>query len=149
MNNTKLLTTLAAGLLLCGNLAAQETEFDLSSQRSESQDVLAVPGQRVDHRGIVINPTPHHLTADRSRTLDLTQGLRIKDLRGRFADDLGFLTPSKKGPVLEIDFGPGRLPNAASSPVREPTPCRSGSRGSGSRDTTNAAPSTASRRSAS
>ena len=93
MNNTKLLTTLAAGLLLCGNLAAQETEFDLSSQRSESQDVLAVPGQRVDHRGIVINPTPHHLTADRSRTLDLTQGLRIKDLRGRFADDLGFLTP--------------------------------------------------------
>lgn len=105
MNNTKLLTTLAAGLLLCGNLAAQETEFDLSSQRSESQDVLAVPGQRVDHRGIVINPTPHHLTADRSRTLDLTQGLRIKDLRGRFADDLGFLTPSKKGPVLEIDFG--------------------------------------------
>lgn len=105
MNNTKLLTTLAAGLLLCGHLAAQETEFDLSSQRSESQDVLAVPGQRVDHRGIVINPTPHHLTADRSRTLDLTQGLRIKDLRGRFADDLGFLTPSKKGPVLEIDFG--------------------------------------------
>ena len=105
MNNTKLLTTLAAGLLLCGNLAAQETEFDLSSQRSESQDVLAVPGQRVDHRGIVINPTPHHLTADRSRTLDLTQGLRIKDLRGRFADDLGFLTPSQKGPVLEIDFG--------------------------------------------
>ena len=105
MNNTKLLTTLAAGLLLCGNLAAQETEFDLSSQRSESQDVLAVPGQRVDHRGIVINPTPHHLTADHSRTLDLTQGLRIKDLRGRFADDLGFLTPSKKGPVLEIDFG--------------------------------------------
>lgn len=105
MNNTKLLTTLTAGLLLCGNLAAQETEFDLSSQRSESQDVLAVPGQRVDHRGIVINPTPHHLTADRSRTLDLTQGLRIKDLRGRFADDLGFLTPSKKGTVLEIDFG--------------------------------------------
>lgn len=105
MNNTKLLTTLAAGLLLCGQMAAQETEFDLSSQRSESQDVLAVPGQRVDHRGIVINPTPHHLTADRSRTLDLTQGLRIKDLRGRFADDLGFLTPSKKGSVLEIDFG--------------------------------------------
>lgn len=105
MNNSKLLTTLAAGLLLCGNLAAQETEFDLSSQRSESQDVLAVPGQRVDHRGIVINPTPHRLTVDRSRTLDLTQGLRIRDLRGRFADDLGFLTPSKKGPVLEIDYG--------------------------------------------
>lgn len=116
MNNTKLLTTLAAGLLLCGNLAAQETEFDLSSQRSESQDVLAVPGQRVDHRDIVINPTPHHLTADRSRTLDLTQGLRIKDLRGRFADDLGFLTPSKKGPVLEIDFGTRRAAKCGVEP---------------------------------
>lgn len=45
--------TLYAGIaciLMCGNLSAQETNFDLSSQRSEKQDVLAVPGEKVDHR---------------------------------------------------------------------------------------------------
>lgn len=40
----------AAAVLLCsfmyGPLSAQETEFDLSSQRSEKQDVRAVPGER-------------------------------------------------------------------------------------------------------
>lgn len=41
--------------LMYGNLFAQET-FDLSSQRSEKQDVRAVPGEKVDHKGFVLNP---------------------------------------------------------------------------------------------
>ena len=52
--------TLYAGIaciLMCGNLSAQETNFDLSSQRSEKQDVLAVPGEKVQP----ISPQQVHL----------------------------------------------------------------------------------------
>lgn len=106
MNNSKLLTTIAASLLLGGHLAAQETEFDLASQRSESQDVLPVPGRRVDHREFVINPTPHKISVDPSGFFDLTRGMKVKDHRGKFAETLGFLASTKSGPRLDIDFGP-------------------------------------------
>lgn len=39
-----------AGILctfMYGTLSAQETDFDLSSQRSEKQDVLAIPGKKL------------------------------------------------------------------------------------------------------
>ena len=39
------------GLLMCGTFSAQESEFDLASQRSEAQDVFAVPGKKLDHKG--------------------------------------------------------------------------------------------------
>ena len=42
------------GLLMCGTFSAQESEFDLASQRSEAQDVFAVPGKKLDHKGIII-----------------------------------------------------------------------------------------------
>lgn len=101
-----LLTALAVGVFGIGSLSAQESEFDLSSQRSESQDVLMVPGQKLDHRGIIINPTPHTLTVDTSGWLDLSGGVRITDKQGVFAGDLPFLTSSKKGARLTLDFGP-------------------------------------------
>ena len=45
-----------AGILctfMYGTLSAQETDFDLSSQRSEKQDVLAIPGKKIDHKGLI------------------------------------------------------------------------------------------------
>lgn len=101
-----LLTALAAGVFGIGTLSAQETEFDLSSQRSESQDVLMVPGQKLDHHGIIINPTPHTLTVDTSGWLNLGAGVRVIDKQVAFADDLSFLTSAKKGARLTLDFGP-------------------------------------------
>lgn len=105
-NKRNLLTALAAGILLCGNLSAQENEFDLSAQRSESQDVLKVPGQKLDHKGLIINPTPHHLQLDQSGKLDFSGGIRLTDKQGKFSNDLGFITAGKKGAKLTIDFGP-------------------------------------------
>ena len=43
----KMWAALAAGGFVCGHVAAQEADFDLSSQRSESQDVLPVPGKKL------------------------------------------------------------------------------------------------------
>jgi len=91
--------------LACSNLLAQEAEFDLSSQRLEIQQVLPVPGKKIDHQGIIINPTPHKLTVDRNNMLDMTSGLVLKDKQDKFSQDLGFLPLAKKGVKLTIDFG--------------------------------------------
>ena len=84
-------------MLACGSVWAQESEFDLTTQRSESQDVLPVPGKKLDHGGIVVNPTPHQMTLDRARTLDLSQGVNLKDRQGCFLADVPFLTQQKRG----------------------------------------------------
>lgn len=91
--------------MACSNLLAQETEFDLSSQRLEIQQVLPVPGKKIDHQGIIINPTPHKLTVDRNNMLDIAGGLVLKDKQEKFSEDLKFLTLTKKGVKLTIDFG--------------------------------------------
>lgn len=91
--------------MACSNLLAQETEFDLSSQRLEIQQVLPVPGKKIDHQGIIINPTPHKLTVVRNNMLDIAGGLVLKDKQEKFAEDLKFLTLTKKGVKLTIDFG--------------------------------------------
>lgn len=88
---------LTAGLLACSGLFAQEADFDLATQRSESQQILRVPGRKLDHGGLVVNPTPHSLAVDDSRHLDLSGGLRIDDVRKVFSDNLGFVAASANG----------------------------------------------------
>ena len=93
------------GLLMCGTFSAQESEFDLASQRSEAQDVFAVPGKKLDHKGIIINPTPHKLVLDPIGRLDISGGVCPKDKHGKFSEDLDFVTFNKKGVKLSVDFG--------------------------------------------
>ena len=45
------ISLLLSALSLPFALSAQDDEFDLSSQRSESQFVNPVPGNKVDHNG--------------------------------------------------------------------------------------------------
>lgn len=92
-------------LLVHGTISAQEeTGFDLSSQRSEVQNVLPVPGAKKKHRGFVLNPTPQRLVHHKE-LLDLKQGVRVDDRRDCFGDDLDFLPINRKGVRLRIDFG--------------------------------------------
>lgn len=104
-NNKKLLTALIAAFFIYGNLSAQEEDFDLATQRSESQDVQMVPGKALDHKGMIINPTPQSLIVDESGRLDISEGIRLKDSRKKFSEDLGFISIGKKGVKLTIDFG--------------------------------------------
>ena len=90
--------------LMYGNLFAQET-FDLSSQRSENQDVRAVSGEKVDHKGFVLNPQPHQFTPIAGKTCDISQGVSLKDKQQKFSAYLDFLSQHKKGTRLTIDFG--------------------------------------------
>ena len=91
--------------LMCGSLQAQTNDFDLSSQRNEIQDILPVPGQKVDHGGWIINPTPQHFSLSHAGSVDLSHGVSLKDKHGKFANDLSFIQVNKKGVKLTLDFG--------------------------------------------
>ena len=92
---------MASGLCL----SAQDTDFDLSSQRLESQTIAKVPGHKIDHKGLVINPVPHTMNLNGEKSHDLSSGFSVKDRKGTFSNDLGFLKTDKKGIPLTIDFG--------------------------------------------
>lgn len=104
-NYKKTLFAGIAGVLMCSNLYAQETNFDLSSQRSEKQDVLPVPGRKIDHQGLVINPTPQKLSFIGNEKLDISQGFILKDKQKKFTNDLNFVIFNKNGAKLIVDFG--------------------------------------------
>lgn len=106
MKNYKRSILLFAACALVGlNASAQDDGFDLDSQRSESQSVLPVPGHKVDHGGLVINPTPQYLELVPGARLAISEGFNVKDKQGKFADALGFITHGKHGVKLTIDFG--------------------------------------------
>lgn len=102
---TKMFYISAAFFLMSGNISAQEESFDLSSQRSEVQNILSVPGKKIEHRELVINPTPQEMTLNAEKVLDISAGFRIYDRKGLFADDLKSLCQNSKGKKLKIDFG--------------------------------------------
>ena len=56
MKQKKLLVTFALGMCALMAAHAQDNDFDLGSQRSEVQLVNPVPGKKIDHQGLVINP---------------------------------------------------------------------------------------------
>ena len=101
----KLIPTIATcAALACGTTAVAQG-FDLSSQRQEIQEYNPVDGHKIDHHGIIINPTPQSIAIDDGKTLDLTAGVKIIDRQNRFTNDVQFLNANKKGIKLTIDFG--------------------------------------------
>ncbi len=99
-----LLTAFVSSLCTLGTYAQDDT-FDLSSQRSEKQDVNRVPGKKIDHQGIVVNPTPHYLDIDREHWIDLRNGITLHDKSGKFKADFAFLPSNPKGTYVTITFG--------------------------------------------
>ncbi len=96
-------TALVASAMMGNHAAAQD--FDLATQRQEIQEFLPVDGKKIDHHGIIINPTPQSMTLTSGKTLDISGGLKINDKKKAFAGDVEFLTTAAKGVKLTIDFG--------------------------------------------
>lgn len=115
--NKKILIALSTLLATGICMSAQDTDFDLSAQRLESQTISAVPGHKVDHKGLVLNPTPHLLNLDVANAADLSAGFRVKDRQGAFTDDLSFLKLDRNGLPLTIDFGARQAAKAGVRPV--------------------------------
>lgn len=79
-------------------------DFDLSSQRVEEQLVKKVPGEKIDHQGIVINPTPQSLVRGKG-VLNASKGFKLADKQKAFAGAREIVNISKKGAPLAVDFG--------------------------------------------
>lgn len=103
--NLKSILTLAIASAVASGIPAAADDFDLGSQRSEKTEVNPVPGHKVDHHGIVINPTPQSITRPYTGVLNTSGGFKVKDKTMKFANDLGFLRQEPKGLPVEIDFG--------------------------------------------
>ena len=101
--HAKSLVFLTACILAVTPLTAQDDGFDLSSQRSESQDVNPVSGMKLDHKGLVVNPVPQEMILSQNDLLDVSAGFKLKDRKGVFVDDVDFLSEGKLR--LDIDFG--------------------------------------------
>ncbi|MCR5077238.1 MAG: beta-N-acetylglucosaminidase domain-containing protein [Prevotella sp.] len=108
MRQKRLLTTLAVGFCALATVQAQDNGFDLTSQRSEAQLVNPVPGRKIDHQGLVINPTPRYMKLTGEGTVDITGGVRLSDMAMMrhfgYQEALAFLPQSAKGFPLRIEF---------------------------------------------
>lgn len=110
-----LIGALALGMpVLAG---AQDDGFDFNNQRGEVKHYNAVPGKKLDHGGIVINPTPQSVTRPNNGVLNISGGFKVKDKQNAFADDLGFLRQGPGGIELVIDFGEKVAKKADVKPV--------------------------------
>ena len=67
---------------------ADNDGFDFDSQRGEVKTVNPVPGKKVDHHGIVINPTPQSIEHPYTGVLNASGGFNVKDKQKAFAGDL-------------------------------------------------------------
>lgn len=84
--------------------AIKADDFDLASQRVEIQEYNPVPGKKLNHNGLPLNPTPQSLTRHNG-TVNISDGFRIADKQKKFADATLFLPTGKKGLPIKIDFG--------------------------------------------
>lgn len=90
-------------MLLAIGAGIHAQDFDLDSQRKESQDIPPVPGMKIDHDGLVINPVPHSMEIEDNGSLNPADGFRIKDRNKAFRDETSFL---QAGTIpVDIAFG--------------------------------------------
>ncbi len=95
----------ASALVAAMTISAQDSEFDLSSQRGEVQEFNPVNGHKIDHKGLIINPTPQNIERPYEGVLDITNGFKINDKSKKFTNDVDFLKQSPNGVAVNITFG--------------------------------------------
>ena len=109
---------LLASVILCSTLLhAQDDAFDLSAQRSESQQINHVPGQKLDHGTMVLNPVPQQMEIRDGKVLNIGRGLRVEDVKGKFKDDIGFIKFRYAGIDCIIDYGKKMVKKHGVKPV--------------------------------
>lgn len=110
MKQKKILVAFVLSLCTFTVVQAQENDFDLGSQRSEIQSITPVPGKKIDHHGLVINPTPRHLKLTSGNTVDISVGVHLiqpiskRKLTSDYRNELTFLSLSSKGFPLQIQL---------------------------------------------
>ena len=75
---------------------------DLSSQRGESQNLGGLFGEKIDHKGIVINPTPQHIEHLEGKGAKIKKGVALMGEAVNYKSELSFLKQSKCSAKLTI-----------------------------------------------
>ena len=75
---------------------------DLISQRGERQDFGLLMGEKLNHNGLVINPTPQTLQRHNA-TLDISKGVVPKGCATNYVHELNFLATARRGVSLRIE----------------------------------------------
>ena len=93
---------------LAGEINAKD--LDLSNQRGERQFIKKVPGEKTDHQGLIINPTPRKINITPGETLRVANGFDLKttkSLKKQVEKDMTTvgLKQSGKGIPLKISVG--------------------------------------------
>lgn len=88
--------------------SAQENLLD--SQRKEGPKVPKVPGEKLDHQGIILNPTPQSLELKKGKGLDINKGFTLGKSTGitdGIDSELSFvgIPTAPKGVALKIQQG--------------------------------------------
>lgn len=97
---TKTLTLCVAAMSLHTLVSAQEV--NLASQRGESQSVGTMLGHKIDHGGLIINPTPHTVLMSRAMHLDASRGVALTASAKAYADDIDFIKQHRSGVKLDV-----------------------------------------------
>lgn len=110
-------------IVLCACPTFAQNTVDLSAQRHEIQTWTDVPGEKINHKGIILNPTPHHVTrTDKQAFNFLIPGGFSYSPKGS-PDYTQTLTDSKvplnpNGPVLSINVTPKNFGKKGSTPAK-------------------------------
>lgn len=102
---TRILAMLIAVFPMTLVMNAQDDEFDLLLQRSESQNIKSISGERLTNGGIVLNPVPQHIAFMDEGYVDISKGIVFVDVKGKFRADLDFVPKVEKGLKLIVDYG--------------------------------------------
>lgn len=106
-----LIPKILIGCLLCGIPTVVSAQDNLlNNQRRESRALPPVPGQKLDHQGIILNPTPQSLEIKKGKGLDIKNGFKLSNPSGLSSDinaELSFIgIPMEvKGVSLKIQQG--------------------------------------------
>lgn len=114
--NLKTISLMAVAMAAALGVNAQDV--DLSSQRGESQDLTGLFGEKIDHQGLVINPTPHKLYMLRTPALNISAGVAVKGNAVAFVEDMAFLPLAEEGVALTVEYGK-KLLSAEDMTVKE------------------------------
>lgn len=66
-----------------------------ASVDSIPEQLKSVPGQKIDHKGVIINPTPHSIEVKKSGSINISKGFRLvapQDIYHHFNDEMNFLS---------------------------------------------------------
>lgn len=94
---------LATAIVALPAMGQESDSFDLSTQRSEKQNVNPVPGHYVADRPFVVNPVPRDFILGKAGVLPVANGFTLKGKSSQaFAGDCSSLTLAPKGAPLTL-----------------------------------------------